>query len=222
MSQLYQAASPVVQGQINELIEEIAFQRVLLESMDDTVVNRQQAELDVRKEIRDLENQVKRLRRGTTAGTPTASNSLNTISSQAPEVPTQEPSPKINSEQLASPPEAPMDGFRGERYPIQPLLFPLKGTSSRRFRAESANTISAICISTSLRHILTSWQVQINGIHYLLQRYRPPTLQSPWRILSLLQEWPFQVERDHIARIWMVRLRPTKTTNRDVHPQVPT
>lgn len=153
MSQLHQAIAPAVQSQINDLIEEIAFQRVLLESMDDTVVNRQQAELDVRKEIRDLENQVKRLRRGTTAGAPTASNSSNTNSSQAFEAPIRHFSPKVKPARPASPPEASMDGFRGERRSTF-CFFPW-GTTSRQFKAESANTVSAIRASTSLRHILT-------------------------------------------------------------------
>jgi uncharacterized coiled-coil protein SlyX len=53
------------------LLNELAFQKVLLNSIDDTVQNREAAEEDVRAEIRALEKQIRDLKRGST----TASNS---------------------------------------------------------------------------------------------------------------------------------------------------
>ncbi len=53
------------------LLSELAFQKVLLNSIDDTVQNRKAAEEEVRAEIRTLEKQIRDLKRGTT----TASNS---------------------------------------------------------------------------------------------------------------------------------------------------
>jgi phage shock protein A len=53
------------------LLNELAFQKVLLSSIDDTVQNRETAEEEVRAEIQTLEKQIRDLKRGTTA----ASNS---------------------------------------------------------------------------------------------------------------------------------------------------
>ncbi len=66
MSQSSQMASSQVSRQITELIDEIAFQRVLLSSIDDNVQDREDAEKDVRDEIRSLERQLRDLRRRTT------------------------------------------------------------------------------------------------------------------------------------------------------------
>jgi hypothetical protein len=57
---------------MDTLLNELAFQKVLLSSIDDTVQNRETAEEDVRAEIRSLEKQIRVLKRGTTS---TASNS---------------------------------------------------------------------------------------------------------------------------------------------------
>jgi hypothetical protein len=56
---------------MDALLNELAFQKVLLNSIDDTVQNREAAEEEVRAEIRTLEKQIRDLKRGTT----TASNS---------------------------------------------------------------------------------------------------------------------------------------------------
>ena len=56
---------------MNVLLNELAFQKVLLNSIDDTVQNREAAEEEVRAEIRTLEKQIRDLKRGST----TASNS---------------------------------------------------------------------------------------------------------------------------------------------------
>lgn len=53
------------------LLSELAFQKALLNSIDDTVQNREAAEEEVRAEIRALEKQIRDLKRGAT----TASNS---------------------------------------------------------------------------------------------------------------------------------------------------
>jgi hypothetical protein len=79
MSQPQQHISPAVQREIDELIGEITFQRVLLESIDDTVPDRQEAELEVTNEIRNLEHQIKRLKRGLVAGTPAAARGIHDL-----------------------------------------------------------------------------------------------------------------------------------------------
>jgi phage shock protein A len=58
------------------LLNELAFQKVLLNSIDDTVQNREAAEDEVRAEIRALEKQIRELKRGsTTASQPQPSGS---------------------------------------------------------------------------------------------------------------------------------------------------
>jgi uncharacterized coiled-coil protein SlyX len=51
---------------MDALLNELAFQKVLLNSIDDTVQNREAAEEEVRAEIRTLEKQIRDLKRGTT------------------------------------------------------------------------------------------------------------------------------------------------------------
>jgi hypothetical protein len=129
MSQPDQVVSVEVQLEIDDLIGEIAFQRVLLESIDDTVQNRHEAELEVRKEIRNLESQVKRLKRGTTGGTPTASNYSNSASSQVMEAPAPSSSPKIRPLDAGFLSEAPTDAFQGDKYAPFTFLSPLESLS---------------------------------------------------------------------------------------------
>jgi len=82
MSEIHVTSSAAAGTAIEELINEIAFQKVLLSSIDDTVQNREAAENDVRTEIRTLEAQLRNLRRSTTN---TASDSRPSASSQQPE-----------------------------------------------------------------------------------------------------------------------------------------
>ena len=63
MSQGLGASSQANQREIEELVGEIAFQKVLLSSIDDSVENRQEAEDEVRTEIKSLEKQLRTLRR---------------------------------------------------------------------------------------------------------------------------------------------------------------
>jgi hypothetical protein len=65
---------------MDALLNELAFQKVLLSSIDDTVQNRETAEEEVRAEIQSLEKQIRVLKRGTT--TTTTSNSRSSASSQ--------------------------------------------------------------------------------------------------------------------------------------------
>jgi hypothetical protein len=64
---------------MDALLNELAFQKVLLNSIDDTVQNRDVAEEEVRAEIRALEKQIRDIRRSST----TASNSQHSASSQS-------------------------------------------------------------------------------------------------------------------------------------------
>ncbi len=58
-----------------ELAEEIEYQRVLLLSLDDNVVNREEAEMEIKAEIRGLERKLKALKQG--QHNPIASTSFN-------------------------------------------------------------------------------------------------------------------------------------------------
>lgn len=60
-------------------MSEIAFQKVLLSSIDDSVENRDEAEEEVRNEIKTLEKKLRALKRGTISS---ASQSTATSSSQ--------------------------------------------------------------------------------------------------------------------------------------------
>ena len=75
-----QAALPRAQRQeLDELMSEIAFQKVLLSSIDDSVANRAEAEDEVRAEIKTLEKKLRALKHGTST---TASQSAQLHSSQ--------------------------------------------------------------------------------------------------------------------------------------------
>ena len=80
MSQGLAASSQANQREIDALLGEIAFQKVLLSSIDDSVENREEAEGEVRVEIKNLEKQVRALRRGPC--TTTSASQSTTIQSQ--------------------------------------------------------------------------------------------------------------------------------------------
>jgi len=67
-----QQGSQASQIEIEELMSEITFQRTLLQSIDDSVENREEAEQEVREEIKALQKKLKALQRSTTV---TASSS---------------------------------------------------------------------------------------------------------------------------------------------------
>lgn len=73
---------------MDELMNELAFQKVLLSSIDNTVQNREAAESEVRAEIRSLEKQIRDLKRGATntasqSGASTSSQPSQTVSSSS-------------------------------------------------------------------------------------------------------------------------------------------
>jgi chromosome segregation ATPase len=65
-----------------ELMNEIAFQKVLLASIDDSVQDRPNAENEVKAEIKALEKQLRDLKRRGTRTTSTASKTETSLSSQ--------------------------------------------------------------------------------------------------------------------------------------------
>jgi hypothetical protein len=81
MSQALGATPQANQRAIDALMEEIAFQKVLLDSIDDSVENREEAEDEVRAEIKTLEKQLRTLRRG--PGTTKSASQSTTIPSQS-------------------------------------------------------------------------------------------------------------------------------------------
>ncbi|CZS91523.1 related to DNA repair protein RAD16 [Rhynchosporium graminicola] len=69
-----EAASSQMTHEVNDLQEEIAFQRVLLSSIDHNVKDREAAEQDVRNEIHSLESKLNRLKRAAKASTSKSSS----------------------------------------------------------------------------------------------------------------------------------------------------
>jgi len=97
------------------LLNELAFQKVLLNSIDDTVQNREAAEEEVRAEIRALEKQIRELKRGTTTA-PTSQPSRYLHSSQRQ---SSSSSKKPNPAAGNGTPSAPaMDGYLSECFPL--------------------------------------------------------------------------------------------------------
>jgi chromosome segregation ATPase len=74
MSQPGQTTSPTLQNEIAELMGEISFQKVILQSIDDSVKNREAAEREVRGEIKALESKLRALRRGGTTASQSSSS----------------------------------------------------------------------------------------------------------------------------------------------------
>ena len=123
-----QAAASASEQEIAELMNEIAFQKVLLASIDDSVQDRANAESEVRAEIKTLEKQLRELkRRGTTS---TASTFRPLISSQPSEATSsasslhKRPSNPTTEDDNAS--GTAMDGYLSEC--LNPLLFPTRFT----------------------------------------------------------------------------------------------
>ncbi|KAH6675016.1 P-loop containing nucleoside triphosphate hydrolase protein [Halenospora varia] len=63
-------------SQITEIMEELVFQKTMLASIDDTVADRDDAEEEIRGEIRKLEKRLKELKRGTSGRHPASQLSL--------------------------------------------------------------------------------------------------------------------------------------------------
>jgi hypothetical protein len=101
------------------LLNELAFQKVLLASIDDTVENRQAVEEEVRAEIQSLEKQIKGLKRCTTT---TASNSRAPSATQLSQTPTQTQSSSLSKTSSSftgqsRPPASAMDSYLSKRFP---------------------------------------------------------------------------------------------------------
>jgi hypothetical protein len=77
-----QAAARAFEQEAAELMNEIAFQKVLLASIDESVQDRSNAENEVRAEIKTLEKQLRDLKRRGTCTTSTASKPETSLSSQ--------------------------------------------------------------------------------------------------------------------------------------------
>ncbi|KAF4637235.1 hypothetical protein G7Y89_g851 [Cudoniella acicularis] len=87
------AMSEATQRLIEDTFEELSFQKVLLASIDDTVTNREDAEAEVRQEIKTLEKRIKELKRG---GRSSASQSSTAASSTSPSRNRSKPAPTAN------------------------------------------------------------------------------------------------------------------------------
>lgn len=89
MSSSQVASSQANQREANELMSEIAFQKVLLSSIDDSVENREDAETEIRAEIKTLEKKLRALRRGNTSASqsttiPPSQTAASTTSTSKP------------------------------------------------------------------------------------------------------------------------------------------
>jgi uncharacterized coiled-coil protein SlyX len=93
------AQSQQESGGIQDLYNEIAFQRVLLSSIDETVVNWEELQDQVKEEIESLIRQVKDLQRSTTS---TASASLPSSASERSQQTAPSSSMKSNAKDKAS------------------------------------------------------------------------------------------------------------------------
>jgi hypothetical protein len=158
------------------LLNELAFQRVILNSIDDTVQNREAAEEEVRAEIRALEKQIRALKRGTT----TASNSQPAGSSQFSQNQTSSTPKKAEqasgSAASAAPAKA-MDGYLSKSFSLS--LYASHAT--RRTSVHPVPVRSDLFLSDdSFTQTLTSWQVENGTISR--RRPLPRTLQTPWAI----------------------------------------
>lgn len=109
---LFFAASQANQREIEELMSEIAFQKVLLSSIDDSVENREEAENKVKAEIKALDMQLRALRRS--AGTTTAaSQSTSTPFSQPAGARTSSVNPRTNNTMGDYSTVGPQNGYQG-------------------------------------------------------------------------------------------------------------
>ena len=70
MSSSQLTGSTAVQYEIEELMSELMLQKVLLSSIDESVEDREAAEIEIRAEIKALERRLKDLRRGPTSSSP--------------------------------------------------------------------------------------------------------------------------------------------------------
>lgn len=144
-------------SQITEIMEELVFQKTMLASIDDTVADRDDAEEEIRGEIRKLEKRLKELKRGPSGRHPASQLSL----AASPN------SPLKNASQASS--SAAMEGYqRGFSPDLRSLLpFPHPPTST----FHTFNSFSTL--NSSCPPILTRWQAQ-GDTHN-----RRPTLWHP-------------------------------------------
>ena len=87
MSSSTAALSPAQQQEMNELMSEIAFQKVLLSSVDENVENRAEAEDEVRAEIKLLEKKIRALKRGTTIAASQSTQLPSSLAADSPSTP---------------------------------------------------------------------------------------------------------------------------------------
>lgn len=78
-----QPSSQALSPEVRELLNEIAFQKVLLNSLNDTVENREEAEREISAEIKTLEKQLRHLKRCTTSTASNCTPSASQFFSQA-------------------------------------------------------------------------------------------------------------------------------------------
>jgi uncharacterized coiled-coil protein SlyX len=97
------------------LLNELAFQKVLLSSIDDTVQNREAAEEEIRAEIRALEKQIRNLKRSTTAASqPQPSRSSQSLRKSSSS-PSKKPNAGTGTGAVATPA---MDGYLSRCSPL--------------------------------------------------------------------------------------------------------
>lgn len=125
-----QAASSQMTQEMSELKEEILFQKVLLQSIDDHVLDREAAEQEVRDEIHSLERRFKQLKRATKASSSSSSSSS-----------------KPSSQQFQSTPEQPTNSARRIREHLEMNGYPGKLYIELSLScASSRNALLRVCL----------------------------------------------------------------------------
>ena len=168
---------------MDALLNELAFQKVLLNSIDDTVQNRRDAEDEVRAEIRAIEKQIRELRRSST----TASNSQLSASSQSSQKPSASSSkdPITTTGNGTSSAAPAMDGYLSECLPpslqrnqaLTRLPFLFRSSNLHQFCQATSNTMA----DGEQWHTLSSTASTPNSADSLGDMLSPSRLNLPTR-----------------------------------------
>ncbi len=204
MSQPSPSVVAAIRKEMEDIMSEITFQKVLLSSIDDSVHNREAAENEVRAEIKSLEDKLRDLKRSTTTA---ASNSQLHSSSQYSQAPSSNSSPRQEYSSQTSKdktaPESSMDSY--------PRQFPVLSALCTYLHLDVLLS-SPISLQNprSLHSWLPLWQTESNGSRWrrILQQPLHLAPRIHWVISSAPPKYISLLETDPIARTSMVILFP--------------
>jgi hypothetical protein len=212
MSSSQAALSQAQQQEMNELMSEIAFQKVLLSSIDDTVENRGEAEAEVRIEIKTLEQKLRTLKRGTTTS---ASQSTQGPSSQT--LNSTSSSSKSRRDTIVDDFAATGSGYHGMS--LQAGVFSFCYAVETRSLPKSTILHFTFSILSHSIMILANTSTKLESQHTTSPQSLPPlqlqTPQPPSESSLVHRRWIFLRERDRIANTWMEVWYRTRKISRD-------